>query len=111
MLLNVFSCFPHCCPHTEQRRCGTSLSLRFQTFIPIDQRRLLICGRLESASELPFRNINDSILLTTITNEIRTQTTPFGMWVVGRITTIYDVCDSYSISLIYNFLCKYIKHI
>ncbi|KAH9074661.1 hypothetical protein Ae201684P_022463 [Aphanomyces euteiches] len=28
---NVLRCFPHCCPHTEHRGCGSSISLRILT--------------------------------------------------------------------------------
>ncbi|KAG9408834.1 hypothetical protein AC1031_020677 [Aphanomyces cochlioides] len=65
--LTSFSCFPHCCPHTEYRGCGSSISLRlisstvdlttlqaFATFQPCTVPRIQT-GEVVSASKFADR--------------------------------------------------------
>ncbi|KAG9408802.1 hypothetical protein AC1031_020646 [Aphanomyces cochlioides] len=86
--LKVIRCFPHCCPHTEYRGCGVSLSLHIDLASSVVVDRLHAFGRFEVAAETAFAD-RERVEWTTFSSDMRSKDNVFEMWLEG-LRQVYE---------------------
>ncbi|KAH9143104.1 hypothetical protein AeRB84_012870 [Aphanomyces euteiches] len=95
--LLVIRCFPHCCPHTDYRGCGASLSLRVDLASSVVVDRLHAFGRFEVAAETAFAD-RERVEWTTFSSDMRSKDNVFGMWLEG----LCQVCENRTAAFHFN---------
>ncbi|CAK4716163.1 unnamed protein product [Aphanomyces euteiches] len=85
---NVLRCFPHCCPHTEFKGCGSSISLRIVSS-SIALSKLQAFATFQPSS-MPQIQPGDSVAATTF-DDRRSECHQRGKWLQGRLDTSFMV--------------------
>ncbi|CAK4660702.1 unnamed protein product [Aphanomyces euteiches] len=83
---NVLRCFPHCCPHTEFKGCGSSISLRIVSS-SIALSKLQAFATFQPSS-MPQIQPGDSVAATTF-DDRRSECHQRGKWLQGRLDTSF----------------------
>ncbi|KAH9163344.1 hypothetical protein LEN26_000550 [Aphanomyces euteiches] len=79
---NVLRCFPHCCPHTEYRGCGSSISLRVVSS-SIASTRLQAFATFQPSSAPQFQ-LGD-VISAGMLEDRRSESHQSGKWLHGRL--------------------------
>ncbi|KAF0717807.1 Aste57867_2079 [Aphanomyces stellatus] len=106
----VIRCFPHCCPHTEQRGCGASLSLGLPVDPSMPRTQLFAYGRFDVASDdTPTFAAGATLPWQGFADDARRPGHALATWIVGRADPSRDH-EVVSYSLLISYVSKIVFH-